>query len=45
MKKELIVCQHGDRRIAMINNNESSNPDFETVVDNYNGKDSIVQMI
>ena len=35
---KLIVCQHGDRRIAMINNNESSNPDFETVVDNYNGK-------
>ena len=34
----LIVCQHGDRRIAMIGNTESMNPNFETVVDNYNGK-------
>ena len=34
----LIVCQHGDRRIAMVGNTESMNPNFETVVDNYNGK-------
>ena len=35
---ELILCQHGDRRIATIKNQSSDNPTFSTVIDNYNGK-------
>jgi gluconolactonase len=35
---EIIICQHGDRRIAIIGNEKSENPKFETIVDNYNGK-------
>lgn len=35
---KLVVCQHGDRRIAMINKNQSNNPNFETLIDNYKGK-------
>ena len=31
----LLVCQHGDRRIATIDNAASSDPKFETVVDNF----------
>ena len=34
----IIVCQHGDRRIASIKNAPSSNPNFLTVVDKYGGK-------
>ena len=35
---EIIICQHGDRRIAFIGNEKNENPKFETIVDNYNGK-------
>jgi len=35
---EIIICQHGDRRIAITGNEKSENPKFETIVDNYNGK-------
>lgn len=35
---ELILCQHGDRRIARIKNQSSDNPTFSTVIDNFNGK-------
>ena len=35
---KLFVCQHGDRRIAMINKSQSNNPNFETLIDNYKGK-------
>ena len=34
----IIVCQHGDRRIASIKNAPSSNPNFLTIVDKYRGK-------
>ena len=34
----LILCQHGDRRIAKITNKSSDNPNFTTVIDNYEGK-------
>ena len=34
----LILCQHGDRRIAMLKNMESDVPKFETIVDNFEGK-------
>lgn len=34
----IIVCQHGDRRIASIDNTASSSPNFVTVVDNFEGK-------
>jgi gluconolactonase len=35
---QLILCQHGDRRIARIKNQSSDNPTFSTVIDNFNGK-------
>ena len=35
---DLILCQHGDRRIAMTKNINSNSPIFSTVVDNYQGK-------
>ena len=35
---DIIVCQHGDRRIASIENTASSSPNFVTVVDNFEGK-------
>jgi gluconolactonase len=36
---ELILCQHGDRRIAKMNAKLSNpKPEFETIVDNYNEK-------
>ena len=34
----LILCQHGDRRIAVTKNINSSSPIFSTVIDNYQGK-------
>ena len=34
----IVVCQHGDRRVALIENAPSSNPNFVTVVDNFEGK-------
>ncbi|MEK9614213.1 MAG: SMP-30/gluconolactonase/LRE family protein [Flavobacteriaceae bacterium] len=34
----LILCQHGDRRIAMIQNSSSLDATFNTLVDNYEGK-------
>ena len=36
-KDLLIVCQHGDRRIASLSNENDQKSDFKTVVDNYNG--------
>mgnify|MGYP003311032233 FL=1 len=33
----IIVCQHGDRRLAKISNSSSNDPAFETVVDNFEG--------
>lgn len=38
-KGELVLCQHGDRRIAKMNANFSSpKADFATLADNFNGK-------
>ena len=34
----LILCQHGDRRIASTQNINSNTPLFSTVIDNYQGK-------
>ncbi len=34
---DLIICQHGDRRIAKLKDWPSDNPVFETIVDNYKG--------
>ncbi|MBL6649093.1 MAG: SMP-30/gluconolactonase/LRE family protein [Flavobacteriaceae bacterium] len=34
----LIIAQHGDRRLSKISNSPSTNPNFETIVDNYQGK-------
>ena len=34
----IILCQHGDRRIASISKSATVNPNFKTIVDNYNGK-------
>ena len=38
MKGNLILCQHGDRRLAILKDMESDVPEFETVVDNFEGK-------
>ena len=35
---DIVVCQHGDRRVALIENSPSTNPNFVTVVDNFEGK-------
>jgi gluconolactonase len=35
---DIILCQHGDRRVAKISNKKNKNPEFVTVVDNYEGK-------
>ena len=36
---ELIMCQHGDRRIAIMNAPLTApKPDFKSIADNYNGK-------
>ncbi len=38
-KSNLILCQHGDRRIAMMNAKiESPKADFISIIDNYQGK-------
>ena len=37
MKGNLILCQHGDRRLAMLKNMEFDVPQFETIVDNFEG--------
>ena len=37
-ESKLILCQHGDRRIAIAENMQSDNPSFTTLVDNYEGK-------
>ena len=35
----LLICQHGDRRVAMMNSScDKPLPDFKTVADAYNGK-------
>ena len=34
---DLIIAQHGDRRLSRIKNIATSEPDFETIVDNYEG--------
>ena len=34
----LILCQMGDRRVSIIKNSSTSNPVFETLVDNFQGK-------
>jgi gluconolactonase len=34
----IILCQHGDRRLAFITNLGSKNPKFTTIVDNFEGK-------
>jgi gluconolactonase len=33
----LIIAQHGDRRLSKINNSPTNNPNFETIVDNFEG--------
>jgi gluconolactonase len=33
----LIIAQHGDRRLSKINNSPTNNPNFETRVDNFEG--------
>jgi gluconolactonase len=38
-KGDLVLCQHGDRRMAKMNASLSNpKPEFETLADNYNGK-------
>mgnify|MGYP003339979117 FL=1 len=32
---DIILCQHGDRRVASISKSATVNPDFKTIVDNY----------
>ena len=34
----IILCQHGDRRLALTSNMSSKNPKFTTIVDNFEGK-------
>ena len=34
---DIIVCQHGDRRISKIKNSSTTSPSFTTLVDNYEG--------
>ena len=34
----IILCQHGDRRLALTPNVKSNNPEFTTIVDNFKGK-------
>ena len=34
----IILCQHGDRRLALTSNMNSNNPKFKTIVDNFEGK-------
>lgn len=37
-KGQIVLCQHGDRRVAVVSNIKDSNPQFNTIIDNYNGK-------
>jgi gluconolactonase len=38
-KDNLLICQHGDRRVAMMNSSwDKPLPDFKTVADTYTGK-------
>jgi len=34
----LLVCQHGDRRVAIIENTTTEKPSYQTLVDNYQGR-------
>ena len=34
----IILCQHGDRRLALTSNMNTKNPKFTTIVDNFEGK-------
>ena len=34
----LIIAQHGDRRLSIIENTPTTNPNFETIIDNYDGR-------
>ena len=35
---KIILCQHGDRRLASVENIATDNPNFQTIVDKYDGK-------
>ena len=35
---QIVLCQHGDRRVAIVSNVKDNNPQFTTIIDNYNGK-------
>ncbi len=35
---QIVLCQHGDRRVAIVSNQKDNTPMFTTIVDNYNGK-------
>ena len=35
---QIVLCQHGDRRVAIVSNQKDNTPMFNTIVDNYNGK-------
>jgi gluconolactonase len=35
---QIVLCQHGDRRVAIVSNQKDNTPLFTTIVDNYNGK-------
>lgn len=35
---DLIIAQHGDRRLAKLKNSATDDPDFETIIDKYDGK-------
>ena len=37
-KGNLILCQHGDRRVARLKYSNFKSPSFEIIVDNYRGK-------
>ena len=37
-KGQIVLCQHGDRRLAIVSNQKDNTPLFTTIVDNYNGK-------
>jgi len=38
LKGNLILCQHGDRRVARLKYSNFKSPSFEIIVDNYRGK-------
>ena len=35
---DIVICQHGDRRVALIANQKTNDPIFTTIIDNYDGK-------